>query len=401
MFKKIISNTKRNLDLYKLALFMGITGYGGMAIIQEIKREYVHRHKIVDEKKFLHSLAFAQILPGSTIISLVSYFSYLKAGLIGATVSTALYVLPTFVATTALSAVYFNFGNVPFIHEIIKNLNVLLVVLLLFTFIGIGRTIYFRDAKPDIRAMLITIIIGITYFFSGLPMVVIVAQSGILGILFYHLTGFFRGQLTMDEVKKGKLFLRKKAWAMLLLSILFFSAAVFYFSEPLWMLFSTFFKIGSLAFGGGVAAIPLMENSLVRDTGWFTQNQFWDGMAISQITPGPILIASAFFGYRIGGIPGALISTVAICIPSFLLVILFGKIYERVKHLGIIRSIFRGFLSGFLGVLLVLVIQKFPDVVNSWNAGILLAIDAMIVYFAKKWLIPALVVTLIYSLTNI
>ncbi|MFZ6034717.1 MAG: chromate efflux transporter [Patescibacteria group bacterium] len=401
MQKKITDNIKNNLALYKLALFMGVTGYGGMAIIQQIKREYVHRHKIVDEKKFLHALAFAQILPGSTIISLVSYFSYLKAGLIGATISTALYVLPTFVATTALSAIYFNFGNVPFIHEMIKNLNVLLVVLLIFTFIGIGRTIYFRDAKPDVRAMLITIIIGVIYYFSGLPMLAIVALSGILGVLFYYLTGFFRGQLTMNEVKRGKLFLRKKAWAILLLSILFFSAAVFYFSEPLWMLFSTFFKIGSLAFGGGVAAIPLMENGLVRDTGWFTAAQFWDGMAISQITPGPILISSAFFGYRIGGIPGAIISTIAICIPSFLLVILFGKIYERIKHLGIIRGIFRGFLSGFLGVLLVLVIQKFPGVIVSWGAGILFAVDAAVVFFAKKWLIPALAVTLIYSLANI
>lgn len=398
MKKKILDNIRNNLFLYKLALFMGLTGYGGMAVIQQIKREYVSNHKIVDDRKFLQSLGLAQILPGSTIISLIAYFSYLKAGLVGAFVSTALYILPAFIMTSILSATYFKYGNLPAISQIVGNLNILLISLLISAFIGIGRSVYFKDEKIDYRGILITLVSGGLYFFTHLSIVFIIIASGSMGIVIYFFTGYLKDSLSLSEIKTGKLFLRKKAWALLLMSIGFFGVTVFYISEPLWKLFSSFLKIGSLAFGGGVAAIPLMENNLVIVNGWFTRTEFWDGMAISQITPGPILNSAAFFGYRIAGIAGAFVSTVAIIIPSFLLVIIFGKFYERIKHLGIIRSVFRGFLAGFMGILAVLIIRRFPDIMTSWEALLLFGVLMLVIFRTQKGLVPALLTTLIYTL---
>jgi chromate transporter len=377
---------------------MGLTGYGGMAVIQQIKREYVSNHKIVDDRKFLQSLGLAQILPGSTIISLIAYFSYLKAGLVGAFVSTALYILPAFIMTSILSATYFKYGNLPAISQIVGNLNILLISLLISAFIGIGRSVYFKDEKIDYRGILITLVSGGLYFFTHLSIVFIIIASGSMGIVIYFFTGYLKDSLSLSEIKTGKLFLRKKAWALLLMSIGFFGVTVFYISEPLWKLFSSFLKIGSLAFGGGVAAIPLMENNLVIVNGWFTRTEFWDGMAISQITPGPILNSAAFFGYRIAGIAGAFVSTVAIIIPSFLLVIIFGKFYERIKHLGIIRSVFRGFLAGFMGILAVLIIRRFPDIMTSWEALLLFGVLMLVIFRTQKGLVPALLTTLIYTL---
>lgn len=400
MKKKILDNIKNNLLLYKLALFMGLTGYGGMAVIQQIKREYVDKHKIIDDRKFLQSLGLAQILPGSTIISLIAYFSYLKAGLIGAFISTALYILPAFVMTSILSAAYFAYGSLPVINHIVGNLNILLIALLVSASIGIGRSVYFKDQKIDWRGIMITLLCGGLYFFTHLSIVAIIIASGTLGIIIYFFTGYLKDSLSRSEVKTGKLFLRKKAWAVLLISIAFFATSVFYVSEPLWELFSSFLKIGSLAFGGGVAAIPLMENNLVTVNGWFTLTQFWDGMSLSQITPGPILNSAAFFGYRVAGIAGAFVSMVAIIIPSFLLVIVFGKFYERIKHLGIIRSVFRGLLAGFMGILAVLIINRFPAIMTSWDALLLLFVLLLIIFRSQKGLVPAILMTLAYSLVS-
>src|SRR3989339_2163859 len=96
---KIISNFKKNKDLYLIALNLGLTGFGGLAIVNRIKEEYVTKRKIISEQKFLHTLSLAQILPGSTIINLIAFFNYLSAGLIGALIGTAIYILPTFLIT--------------------------------------------------------------------------------------------------------------------------------------------------------------------------------------------------------------------------------------------------------------------------------------------------------------
>jgi chromate transporter len=274
------------------------------------------------------------------------------------------------------------------------------VALLTAAFIGIGRTVYMRDKRLDYRGVLITMICGVLYYFTSLPIVGVISLSGALGIVLYFFTGYFKESMTTSEIRTSKLFLRKKAWAIFLLFIILFAASVFYFSEPLWKLFSSFLKIGSLAFGGGVAAIPLMENSLVHKNGWFTVTEFWDGMSVSQMTPGPILISAAFFGYRIAGVAGAFVSTVAICIPSFLLVIIFGKIYERIKHLGIVRGIFRGFLAGFLGILAVLVVSQIPRLFTGWEPVLLFAVTFLIIIKSQRGLVPALLTTVGFSIMS-
>ncbi len=397
MRKKISDNIKNNILLYKLALFLGLTGYGGMAVIARIKHEYVDKHGIIDEKKFLHSLSLAQVLPGSTVISLVSYFSYLKAGLIGALISTALYIFPSFVLTMMLSAVYFNFGSLPAIARAVGGLNILLTSLLTSAFFGIGRSVLFRNGRISTRAVLITAAAAALYFFTSLSVIYIIIASGFLGTILYFFTGDLKDDLSESEIKFGKLFLRKKAWGMLLAFIIIFSVSVFYISEPLWVLFSSFLKIGSLAFGGGIAAIPLIKNVVVHEQQWFTLRQFWDGMSITQITPGPIFISSAFFGYHVAGIGGAFVSTAAICIPSFLLIIVFGKIHDRIKDLAIVRGIIRGFLAGFMGILAVMILRQLYGLVSDWRQMFLFAAMLLILLKNRNGLVIAIVIALSYS----
>lgn len=394
---KIISNFKNNKDLYLIALNLGLTGFGGLAIVDRIKEEYVTKRKIISEQKFLHALSLAQILPGSTIINLIAFFNYLSAGLIGALIGTAIYILPTFLITTLFSVIYFRYPYEQSINKIVLSLNILLISLLIRTLFTLGRSVFIREKRIDHRSMIIASISFYLYFFYGLSAVGAFLISGLLGIVLYTLTGFFNTKPMNLPIASGSFFKHKKAWIMLITFLILFSFSIAYISTPLWVLFSSFFKIGSLSFGGGIAAIPLIENIFVKDLRLFSLKEFWDGISISQITPGPILIVSAFFGYKVFGLLGALVATIGICVPSVLLIIIIGKIHDRIKQVSIIRGIIRGFLAGFMGILTALIIVQIQRSIVNWSTLLLTLITLLTLVKIKNGFLISLAICLLYA----
>jgi len=395
---KIRKNITDNIELYLAALYLGLTGYGGQAVINQIKKIYVDEKKIVTEKKFLQSLSLAQILPGSNIIGLIAFFNYLRAGLIGAVIGTGIYILPTFLIITSFAHIYFKYSHILEVDKIIKGLNILLISLLFNALIGLGRIVYTRHGKIDYRSVLITITCFISFYAFNLGVISTIIISGLLGVLFYTLTGFYNKSPQIIHDTHKKLFNHKKAWIAMLIMIVFLALSIFYLSDPLWFLFSAFFRIGLFAFGGGVAAIPLIRNVFVNQTQIFTLSQFWDGIAISQVTSGPILIASAFFGYKVAGFLGALVSTIAMCIPSVLLIILVGKIHDRIKNLTLVRGVIRGFLSGFIGILAVLIFNQGFRFLHNWQNLTFAALMLLILFKAHHGVLISLLATFVYSL---
>ncbi len=399
-FNKVLRNIKNEKDLYLTALYLGLTGYGGLAIVDQIKKEYVTKRKIVSERKFLSSLSLAQILPGSTIISLVSYFSYLKAGLIGAVLGTFIYIFPTFAITTAFAAFYFSHSSLPIVYKILQGLNILLISLLINALISIGRSIFIREETLDYRSILIAAVSFYLYFFMNMGVIPLVVISGVLGVISYTFTGYFKQDKT-DVSKtdaKNAFFTRKKAWILLVILILLLSLSLFIFSSPLWVLFSSFLKIGALAFGGGVAAIPLIESTFVKNLHYFTETQFWDGISISQITPGPIFIGAAFFGYKIAGLAGASVATLAMCIPSIILMILAGKVHDRINRSPYVRGVVRGFLAGFVGVIIGLIISQMQRSLINVPAVLLMLVTLLILLKVKNGFFISFAISILYSL---
>lgn len=397
LMKKIIQNIEKNRDLYRIALYLGLTGYGGVAVIDKIKDEYVEKGGIISERKYLQALSLSQILPGSSLINLIAFFSYLKAGLIGSIIGTTLYILPTFFITVLFSAFYFRYSHIQHINVVIQSLNILLISLLINALLSLGRTIFVRDRVIDYRSVVISTVCFSLYFFYGLSVLSIISISGIFGIVLYVFTGFF-GVTKQDlhEVR-GAFFKRKRAWVLLLSILVFFSLILFNVSNTLWVLFISFLKIGTLAFGGGIAAIPLIESTFVKDLHLFTQTQFWDGISISQITPGPILIVSAFFGYKIAGILGALVATIGMCIPSVILIIIIGKIHERIKDNPIVRGVIRGFLAGFIGVLMTLIIGQIQRSLVDWDSILLALVTLALMVKVKKGFFISILTCVSYS----
>lgn len=396
--KRFIAQT---IDLYRIALLLGVTGYGGYAVLDQMKKEYVAKYDIVTEEKFMTSLSLAQVLPGSTIISLVAYFSYLKAGLIGAILATAIYLLPTFILTTMLSAIYFQSHTITILPALMSGLNILLILLLIKAMWGIGKSVYVENKQVDLAAVLITLIC-FTFYSITQNTILVIILSGFLGIVFYRKT-YGQSSFEIHHHVHKQFFVHKKSWALLLASIILFSVFLYLVSTTYWILFGSFAKVGLLSFGGGFAAIPLIEEIVVHQQSWVTDTQFWDGMALSQITPGPILISTAFFGYKVAGIMGAAVATIGMCIPSVFLMIIFGKIYDRISASKIVQSLIKGFLAGFVGVVSILIVQQSIIYLRSWQTlavfislflilrlrrGILYAVGASLAYSTVLFFLP-------------
>ena len=117
-------------------------------------------------------------------------------------------------------------------------------------------------------------------------------------------------------------------------------------------------KLGLLAFGGGFTLIPLIQAEVVTRLGWLTTREFIDGIALGQVTPGPIVITATFVGYKMGGVVGAVLSTLAVFFPSFLVLVGTVPHYDRIKRLPAVQWMIKGVLAGFIA-LLVFVLWQF------------------------------------------
>ena len=122
----------------------------------------------------------------------------------------------------------------------------------------------------------------------------------------------------------------------------------------------TYLRIGLMFVGGGYVLIPLLNHIMVEQYKWLTLRQFLDGLALSQLTPGPLAMLATFTGFRAGGLPGALVATVFIFLPCVVLMLIVGRNYERLKKIDLIGSTLNGLLPAVVGLV----------AAAAWNLGV-------------------------------
>ena len=127
-----------------------------------------------------------------------------------------------------------------------------------------------------------------------------------------------------------------------------------------------FMKVDLMAFGGGFTTIPLIQREVVDRFGWVTTREFIDGIALGQVTPGPIVITATFVGYKAGGVLGALLGTIAVFFPSFVVLTTLTPYYDRIKRSRPIQVMVRGVLAAFLGMLLLVAYRFGREALVDW-----------------------------------
>jgi chromate transporter len=335
-------------------------------MISHIKEMAVNEKGWVKEGEFMRGMALCQLIPGATMVQIVTYIGYRVRGIWGALVAAIAFVLPAFIVLLLLSAIYFRFHSLWFIEALFKGLSAIVVAIILNACITFGRSVL-KDWK-------VAVIVGLTFFaflfqWNFVLIFILAAVAGLVLRPKIPQTKAVASGSNPLEVKKGEylilVFLAVLICLMLVLSYLVDSRIT--------SLSLSLSKIGALAFGGGFTALPLIQYEIVDRFHWLSTKEFLDGIALGQVTPGPILVTATFVGYKVSHFLGALMATIGVFFPSFFILILLIPYHDRLKQIDKVRMMEQGVLGSFVGMLGVVLYNfgrtTFVDIPSILMAG--------------------------------
>jgi chromate transporter len=338
-------------QLAKTFFRVGATSYGGPAIVAQIREVTVLQKGWLTEDEFRESLAFAQMLPGPIAVATAAHVGWRLHRGAGTFLAMVSYISPAFLLMLGLSAAYFHYETMPAVTTAFRGLGAAVVAIVIQSVLSM--------AQPALRNWqgLVIAAAAAAGFFAGADSLLVLLAAAIAGVLVglawpgaeapvaeppprTNATGSYRRTL-----------LATTAVALAFVIALSASRLV---SPRFPSLGVTMAKINLVAFGGGYTALALMYHDVVRNaaTAWLTPKEFIDGLALGQITPGPVSITATFIGYRVGGILGATFATVCIFLPSSLLLVLLAPHFARLRGLRTVQDAVGGLLAAFIAMLL-------------------------------------------------
>ncbi len=327
---------------------IGLTAFS-MAILQQIKATIIN-NKWLSQKQVDEGIAMVQLYPGPIIVNLGTYCSYRLKGFWGALLATFFFLLPSYFLMLALSWGYFSYGAVSWVKPLFMALEAMVVGIVFHVFLDFGKR-YINSSRSAIIAGAAFILL---LFHINALIIILVAIT--LEITLHKLIPDDSYGKPAPSVESLSLLTGKKSSRLIgiivsgavFIGILFVGA--FVHTQNGQLLFSMF-KVGAVAFGNGYTIMPLLQQEVVVSHHWLTLQQFADGIAFGQITPGPFLITSTFIGYKISGLLGSIIATFGMFFPSFFYTLIITEIYDKIKTNKWIRQAIKGIMGAFTGML--------------------------------------------------
>jgi len=311
-------------------------------MIAHIKEMSVKRKAWLDEKTFNEGVALCQSIPGATAMQTAAYVGLKTGGTTGALAAYIGFGLPAFVLMLVLSALYIEHRSMPVVSAVFSGLQVIVVSIVAHAAYSFGR----GSVKTIPGALIALVSSGL--LMAGVSPFTVIAASATAGALFLKLSSHQGAVADKSDGDKNS-----SKWSALPMLALMIMLLILYLGhKEFFNLAVTMIKIDLFAFGGGFASLPLMLHEVVTVEGWMDSKTFMDGIALGQITPGPIVITAAFVGYVMYGIAGAAVATIAVFAPSLLILTASAPVFERFKISPFFQGAIKGILASFAGLLL-------------------------------------------------
>ncbi len=364
-------------------------------MVRYIKDLSCNKNRWVDPLEFDHGIALVQTIPGATAMQAAAYAGLKARGGPGAIAAFTGFAIPAFLLMIFLSIGYKRAMNISMVVSCFAGLKVIVVAIVANATLGFGKKMIKRWQDVLLMAGAAAYL-----FFKGSPVVVIVACA-FLGIFLYQdITGSSSRKFTLKEAIEAPGARDMLLWSAIVAVVaLVIMAFLFLFDPFLFNLGALMMKIDFFAYGGGYASLPLMLHEIVEKRAFLDKAVFMDGIALGQVTPGPIVITSAFVGYLLRGLTGALLCSWAIFTPSLFMLMVSAPFFEGFKDATMFKRAMTGVLASFVGLLLA-VFLSFTLAVK-WNlASLLIGVGAFCALYRKVdilWvvLVAALVSALI------
>jgi chromate transporter len=313
-----------------------------------------------------------QSVPGATAMQMAAYVGLRSGGVRGAIASYAGFGLPAFLLMLALAVFYSGSRELPLVVSLFQGLQVMVVAIVANATFHFGRDI---GKKPE---DLVLAAVAAALFWLGVSPFAVIVGAAMAGAF------LFKDPVLLPSSAKKEGDAGKVPRPIIVFMILACAGVVgLYFADrKLYRLAVLMLRIDLFAFGGGFASLPLMFHEVVNAMGWMDGKTFMDGIALGQVTPGPIVITATFVGYLVRGFPGALVATLAIFTPSFVVLVAVTPFFDRLKSARYFSGTTRGILASFVGLLFYMTIRF--GVAVPWEPGKVLFGIAVVFALARK-----------------
>lgn len=325
-----------------LFLRLGFTAFGGPAAhIAMMRREVVERRKWLPDERFADLIGLVNLIPGPSSTELAIYLGYLRAGWPGLLLGGVCFIVPAMLIVLALAATYVRFGTLPQVGWALYGVKPVVVAIIAQALLGLSRTVLRGPALIGAGVVVAAM------FLAGVNPLPLLLGVGLL----FALARLARRPEARAGGAAQPLALGRRAGALLAAAT---SAAV-PFSQA--TLFLTFLKIGAVLYGSGYVLLAFLREDFVLRLGWLTDRQLLDAVSVGQFTPGPVFTTATFIGYVVGGLPGALLATLAIFLPGFAFVAAIHHIAGRARQWRFTAGLLDGVNAAALGLMAAVLAQ--------------------------------------------
>ncbi len=363
MLKEVnIKSNLKNKSLFELYLYflkLGTFCFGGpIALAASMERDLVEKKKVVTLQEYKDGLALAQLAPGPMATQLAMYIGYIRGGFLGSTIVSLAFILPSFLIVLLLSWLYVELQGLPLLQAMFYGIGAAVIgVITKGSYNLLKNTLH--SYLLWIVAILLAIITVITkeenfwaFLAAGLVVMVIYAYNS----KYLESTIYKNNNHATKYPKKNKKITTKKNEVIKTNKNLltFFLPASLYAvgSSSLFLtLFLYFAKVSLFVFGSGLAIVPFLYGGVVTNYHWLNEQQFLDAIAVAMITPGPVVITVAFIGYLVAGLKGAILATLGMFLPVYLVTIALAPIFSKISKNIYVRGFVNGITAAAFGAL--------------------------------------------------
>lgn len=333
------------INIFFVALKLGLLSFGGpTAHLGYFYDEYVKKRKWLDEKEYSDLVALCQFLPGPANSQVGIGIGTIRGGIGGGIISFIGFTLPSVIILMIFSALFTN-SDVSFTW--MQGLKLVAVAIVAQAIIGMGKKL--TNTKTTIALALFVLILSLVI--NNLYIQVIALSiTGVYGLIFLKQTSKDRTKIKNRSFKlPKKLGFVSLSLFFLLLTVLPIASSM---TNNLWLkMFDSFYRSGSLVFGGGHVVLPLLENEFVP-SGLISPDNFITGYAAAQAVPGPLFTFASYIGMSIEGIGGAILATIAVFLPAFLLLFGILPFWDNIKSNIYAEGFLKGISAGVVGILI-------------------------------------------------
>jgi len=301
------------MALYFLRL--GTVGFGGpIALAARMQRDLVDARGWITDAEYKEGLALAQLAPGPLAAQLAIYLGWVRGAAAGATLVGVAFIVPSLVMVLGLAALYLRYGGLPWMQGAFYGVGAAVIALVAHGASKLAR----RTVRRDLMLWALLLVNAVATAWAGTEFLALFVASGVVALLVrlwqrsraaHRATPATAAWLPVTSLTSG---LRGPATGTTLASIAWFFA-----------------KSGAVVFGSGLAIVPFLHGGVVNGFHWLTERQFLDAVAVSMLTPGPVVITVAFIGYLVAGPVGGLVAAMGVFLPVYLVVVLAARQFHR------------------------------------------------------------------------